>query len=158
MFSVALIAAGRTTDAAAECRRILELDENYYLGHLYLSLTYVEQGDIKDALASAEKAYSLAPWARSCTGYFAGLVQLTGDSGRSQKVLEKLGDGREYGTPLGFVYYHLVCSEIEQAADWAEKAIEQREPTIRILLLFPLAKALRQSSRWPALAKMMNLP
>jgi serine/threonine-protein kinase len=157
MFSVALIAAGKAADAASECRRILELDENYYLGHHYLSLAYAEQGDIKDALVSAEKAYALAPWARSCTGHLAGLLKLTGDTDRSQKVLVKLGDGTDYGTPFGFVYYHLVCSEIEHAADWAERAIEQREPTIRILLLFPLAKALRQSSRWPALAKMIRL-
>jgi tetratricopeptide (TPR) repeat protein len=158
MFSVALIAAGRAAEAASECRRILELDENYHLGHLYLSLTYAGQGDIKEALASAEKAYSLAPWARSSTGYLAGLLKLTGDTGRAQQLLEKLGDGTDYGAPFGFVYYHLVCSEIEQAAEWVEKAIEQREPTIRFLLLLPLAKDLRQSSRWPALAKMMNLP
>ena len=78
--------------------------------------------------------------------------------GRAEAVLETLGDGTAFGAPFGFVYYHLICSEIEQAADWAEKAIEQREPWVIFLLLLPLAKDLRQSSRWPALAKMMNLP
>jgi tetratricopeptide (TPR) repeat protein len=157
MYAVALMVAGRDADAARECRRILELDENHHMGHLYLSLTYLEQGNAKEALASAERAFTLAPWSRSCTGYLAGLLRLAGDTGRAQEVLEKLGDGRDYGTPFGFLYYHLVCSEIEQAADWAEKAIEQREPTIRFFLMYPLAKKLRQSSRWPALAKMINL-
>lgn len=69
-----------------------------------------------------------------------------------------LGDGTAFGAPFGFVYYHLVCSEFEQAAAWAEKAIEQREPWAIFLLMPPLAKDLRRSSRWPALAKMMNLP
>jgi hypothetical protein len=79
------------------------------------------------------------------------------DANRAEAVLEKLGHGTDYGAPFGFVYYYLVCSEIRQAADWAEKAIEQRDPTVRFLAL-PLAKVLRRSSRWAALAKMMNLP
>jgi len=73
-------------------------------------------------------------------------------------VLENLGDGTAPGAPLGFIHYHLICSEIEQAAGWAEKAIEQRESSIIYFLLHPLARPLRRSSRWPALAKMTNLP
>ncbi len=157
-YAFALMGAGRDADAVSECRRILELDENYYLGHFYLSLAHVQRGDIQEALASAERAYSLAPWARSNSGYLAGLLKLTGDTGRAKTVLEKLGDGTDYGAPMGFVLYYLVCSEFEQAADWAEKAIEQREPVVRVLLVLQLAKELRRSSRWPALAKMMNLP
>ena len=82
----------------------------------------------------------------------------TGDTGRAEAVIATLGDATASGAPLGFVYYHLVCSEIEQAAGWAETAIEQREPAIIYFLLLPLAKDLRQSSYWPALAKMMNFP
>jgi hypothetical protein len=43
-------------------------------------------------------------------------------------------------------------------ADWAEKAIEQRDPLMIFILRLPLAKALRSSSRWRGLAKMMNVP
>jgi tRNA A-37 threonylcarbamoyl transferase component Bud32 len=45
-----------------------------------------------------------------------------------------------------------------RAAGWVEKAVEQREPAAIYFLLLPLAKDLRRSSRWPALANMMNLP
>ena len=51
----ALMVADRDADAASECRRILELDANYHLGHFYLSLAYVQLGKIEEALASAEK-------------------------------------------------------------------------------------------------------
>jgi len=158
ILALALMIAGRAGDAASECRRILELDEDYHLGHLYLSLAYLQLGEVEEALDSAERAYSLAPWARAGAGYVAGLLKFTGDTGRAEAVLETLGDGTACGTPLGFVHYHLVCSEIEQAAAWAEKAIEQREPAVIYFLLLPVAKDLRRSSRWPALAKMMNLP
>ena len=158
ILALAMMAHGRYADAARECQRILELDENYHLGHFYLSLALVQLGKIEEALASAEKAYSLAPWARSCTGYVAGLRKLTGDSARAEASLRTLGDGTASGTPLGFVHYHLVCEEVEPAAEWAARAIEQREPAIIYFLLHPLAKSLWRSSRWPALAKMMNLP
>ena len=85
-------------------------------------------------------------------------TEITSEPSRADAVLDKLGDGTDYGAPFGFVYYHLVGSNVEQAADWAEKAIEQRDPTVRFLPLHPLAKDLRLSARWPALAKMMNLP
>ena len=158
ILAFALMAVGRHADAATECRRILELNENFQPGHFYLSLSYLERGNIQAALAPAEKAYALAPWVRASSGYVAGLLKLTGDASRAEAVLDKLGDGSAYGAPFGFVYYYLVGSDIEQAAHWAEKAIEQRDPTVRFLPLHPLAKDLRRSSRWPALAKMMNLP
>jgi serine/threonine-protein kinase len=158
LLAFALMAAGREADAAGECRRVLELDANYRLGHFCLSLAYAQLGKIEEALPSAEKAYSMAPWAMATAGYVAGLLKRTGDTRRAQAMLETLGDGTVFGAPFGFVYYHLVCSEIEQAADWAEKAMEQREPWVIFLLLLPHAKDLRRSSRWPALAKMMNLP
>src|SRR5262249_28275348 len=155
ILAFALMVVGRHADAATECRRILELNENFPPGHFYLSLSYLEQGDIQAALAHAEKAYALAPWTRASNGYLAGLLELTGDASRAEAVLGKLGDGTDYGAPFGFVYYYLVGSDIGQAADWAAKAIEQRDPTVRFLPLLPLAKDLRRSSRWPALAKMM---
>jgi tetratricopeptide (TPR) repeat protein len=137
---------------------VLELDENFHLAQLYLSQAYVQLGEIERALACAERAYSLAPWARAGAGHLAGLLELTGHEGRARTVLETLGDGTACAAPVGFVYYHLVGSRIEQAADWAEKAIEQREPLAVFLALLPLALELRRSSRWPQLAKMMNLP
>ena len=158
LLAFALMAAGRDADAASECRRVLELDQNYRLGHFCLSLAYAQLGKIEEALAHGDKAYSMAPWALASAGYVAGLLKRTGDTHRAQAMLESLGDGEAFGAPFGFVYYHLICSEIEQAADWAEKAMEQREPWVIFLLMLPHAKALRQSSRWPALAKMMNLP
>lgn len=158
ILSLVLMAAGKVADAARECRRILELDQNFHPAHFYLSLTYMQRGDLAQALASAEKAHSLAPWTLAVTGYIAGLLKLTGDSARAGTVLQGLGDGTAYGAPLGFVYYHLVCSEIEQAAAWTEKAIEQRDPVLLFLLTFPLGRTLRRSSRWPALSKIVNLP
>ena len=49
ILALALMIAGRDADAVSECRRILELDENYYLGHFYLSFAYVQLGKRRSA-------------------------------------------------------------------------------------------------------------
>jgi serine/threonine protein kinase len=158
LLALVLLAAGRGEDGAGELRHILDLDDKFHLAHFFMSLTYLVRGAIEEALASAERAYALAPWALASSGHVAGLLKLTGDTERSETVLQKLGDGTAYGAPLGFVYYHLVGAEIEAAADWAEKAIEQRDPVVLFLLMLPVSKDLRQSPRWQALSRIANLP
>ena len=58
----------------------------------------------------------------------------------------------------GMVFYHLVCSEIDAAIDWYERAIEQRQPMAAMFASAGFFKPLRASPRWAKLARMMNLP
>jgi tetratricopeptide (TPR) repeat protein len=146
------------TDAERELRRVLDLDPSYYLAHHFLDMLHLQRGNLPEALASAERAFALAPWVGWVRGFLAGILKLTGDAVRAESVLREMGSGTAYGAPFGLFCYHLLCSEIEQAADWVEKAIAQRDPVLLYPLRLPLTKDLRQSSRWPKLAKMMNLP
>jgi hypothetical protein len=52
----------------------------------------------------------------------------------------------------------VLCSEIDAAADWYEKAIQERDPFVVVFARISYGKVLRESPRWPKLAKMMNLP
>jgi hypothetical protein len=56
------------------------------------------------------------------------------------------------------VIFYTYCGEIDLAADWFEKAIEERYPGIALWLQGAAGEPLRASPRWPKLAKMMNLP
>ena len=152
--AASLSAAGRYTDGDAQLRHALELDENYWVVRYFLGLSLAAQGRLAEALTCAEKAYSLAPWSAWTTGLLAGVLVRTGDASRAEELLQRLGNG----APLGLTVFNLVRLEMNQAADWAEKAIEQRDPHIAWLLRHPLSEALRASPRWPTLATMMNLP
>jgi hypothetical protein len=61
-------------------------------------------------------------------------------------------------SPFSRVFFHVLRSEIDQAADWYEKSIEQRELFAVICVPAPAVRPLRESVRWPRLAKLMNLP
>ena len=74
---------------------------------------------------------------------------------RGRKIsLGKLGPP----TARALVMFHLITGEIEKAADWCERVIEQHDGTVAFSTTYPLYKPLRESPRWPKLAKMMNLP
>ena len=62
-------------------------------------------------------------------------------------------------TPIwGRAWYHLLCSEIDAAADWYEKMIEARELFAPVFARSPYTRELRASRHWARLARMMNLP
>jgi hypothetical protein len=84
----------------------------------------------------------------------AALVRV-GAKDRAQTLIEQMGDRP---IPMwGRVGYHLLCSEVDAAADWYEKAITERDPFAVVFARIPYGKALRESARWPKLASMMNL-
>ena len=91
-------------------------------------------------------------------GRLAAMHERVGENTRAQALLKELGDGTAFGVPGGFFCYYSVLANIDSAADWYEKAIEQRDP--RAPWLFPLqfGELFTSSPRWPGLRRMMNLP
>jgi len=153
-----LLVAGREAEAEAELRQVLEFEEYFSPALFNMVIIHALRGELAEALACAEKAHATAPQVQIATGLLAGVLVLSGDTPRTEAFLEKLRPGRAYGAPRALAMFHLLCGEVEKAADWTEKAIEQRDALMMLFLRHPLGKALRSSARWPALAKMMNLP
>jgi len=87
-------------------------------------------------------------------GAFAGVLVRLGEKERAEQVAAKIPET----APGGWVLYHRFCSNLDAAADWYEKAIEQRHPTAVVNARSAFFKPLRESPRWPKLARMMNLP
>jgi len=153
-----LWSSGRDADALAELRRVLELDQRYWLAHIFVSFIQGWRGMLADALPSAEKACELAPWDIVPAGNLAGLLVRAGDGDRARVLLERLGEGPAYHAPLAHFVYSLAARDMDAAADWAEKTIQQRAPALMNFLFCPLADALRSGPHWPRLAGLLNLP
>ena len=140
---------GRHAEAVRQVSQVLEMDERFGIGYWYLAMFQALEGTVAQARASAEKAYFLMPWEKLAAGFFAGLAGREGDAARAESLLAQLAPG----AALGWAAYHLVRLEFDQAADWTAKAIKERD--LRVVNFLPY---MRTSSRWPALAKMLNLP
>ena len=152
-FAVGLRHAGRLEDAEAELRTVLELDENFPLAVGTLGAVCAQQGRFEEALTLTERACALTPWANPIIGQLAALLVRAGATSRADALLERLRLGNAYGAPTGLAVFHAMCGEFDRAAEWTERAIEERYPPL-VATLGPL---LRPSSKWPALARMMNL-
>ena len=150
--------AGQYEEAVAGFLQTLELDENFIGGHGWLGACYIAREMYAEALPTAEKWMQLLPGHLEATGWLAGLLVRTGDESRAQELVQRLLPGEAYGAAVGLYFFHIICGNIDEAADWMEKAIGQRSPGVIGYLRCPVAKALRESPRWRALAKMMNLP
>jgi tetratricopeptide (TPR) repeat protein len=146
--------AGRLEDAETELRKVLELNENFPLALGILGAICAQQGRFEEALALTEKAYAVTPWANAIAGQLAALLVRTGAKSRAEALIEKLRPGKAYGAPTGMAVFHAMRGEFDQAAEWAERAIEERYPEF-VKILGPL---LKPTPCWPALEKLMNLP
>ena len=87
-------------------------------------------------------------------GTLAGVLRRMGEVSRAEELIQKLMPADAYGAPMGLAVFYLVCGEIDRAADWLEKAIEQRDVNV----IWFASAWFRSTSRWPALARLMNLP
>jgi hypothetical protein len=84
-------------------------------------------------------------------GLQAGILAQLGEKQRADDLVTKLTDMR----PVGLFHYHLLCSGTDTTANWLAQMIEDHDPSA---LFWSCLKPIRSSPRWPALAKMMNLP
>jgi eukaryotic-like serine/threonine-protein kinase len=155
--ALCMFAGGRAMDAVRQCGRSLELEPGDYWSYFLLSLIRTWQGELEEALLCARKACGLAPWFLHASATLAAVLVRTGNPGEAEALIQKLGNGESYGVPTALALYYLLISDLDSAADWIEKALAQRDAVILSYLQFPYARDLRQSPRWPALARMMNL-
>jgi hypothetical protein len=84
-----------------------------------------------------------------------------GESHRAEELLRDLQPGDQYGAPIAWLLVHLVCSEIDRAADWAWKVFEQRDPrliSVIVLLRAASPNILRSNARWSMLANALGVP
>ncbi|MEP6960622.1 MAG: hypothetical protein ABI995_00985 [Acidobacteriota bacterium] len=158
VLALCLGADGRDAEAQALLRQTIDLDPNFFWTHCFLANVYAARQMFAQAAPCAEKAYTLAPWYAPAVGVYAGSLVRTGEPDRGRAVIQRLGSGEAYGASMGLAIFHTYCGEIDLAADWFEKAIEERDAMVVATLQSSMGEPLRSSARWPKLAAMMNLP
>jgi eukaryotic-like serine/threonine-protein kinase len=141
--------------AMESAKKAIEIDEHHWLPYYVLAESYAFTGRFAEAIVEAEKAHRALPSNAMPIGVLAGALASIGEQVRAKDLLREMGEAPR---PLwGRVEYHLLCSEIDAAADWYEKMIEARDPFAVVFAAVPIGAALRQSARWRRLASLMNL-
>jgi tetratricopeptide (TPR) repeat protein len=137
--------------ALVEAQKAVETDESHWLPHFGIGLSYALRGEFAAARPAAERSVRAAPWSAVALGLLAGILAQLGEKERADELVARLRNMARVGLSL----YHLLFSESDTTADWFAKMIEDRDPTAPS---WSCLKPIRSNPRWPALAKMMNLP
>jgi serine/threonine-protein kinase len=151
-----LVHAGMYDEAIAEVQKAIDMDPRNSAARFILVESYLETGPLARVIAAAEQAYEVSPWYGNCVGVFAGLLARVGQAARGEELMRQLGDAQT--NPFSRVFYHLLRSELNLAAEWYERSIERRELFALICAAAPVTRPLRESAHWPRLARLMNLP
>lgn len=153
-----LFRMGKPDESEKLENQVVELAPGFFIPHFHLAAHKVLQGRLPEARAHAERCVALAPWNPGAAGALAGILSLVGDEAESQKLIARLGDGSAFGSPWGFLAYHGMRSESDQAMDWYEKMIQQRDMRAPFISAYSFGDCLSSNRRWPTLRRMMNLP
>ena len=105
----------------------------------------------------ARRAYEAAPWYPDATAILAGLLHQSGEENEAERLMSAMCAGPGLEKCHARSVYHLLCGDTDEGADWAEKALAERD-YVMMFYEFAVSKGLRTSSRWPRIAEMMNLP
>jgi hypothetical protein len=108
--------------------------------------------------AEARKAYEVGSWCPDARATLAALLLKNGAEEEARRLHESIGAGQSYGDCRSQSLFYMLCGEVDIVADWAEKAITERDCSMMHYLRFVVAKELRASPRWPRIAKLLNLP
>ena len=155
--AISLMGARLHAESEAEFRQALELNENFGPGWGGLMANCVQQEKFEEAVAFAERAYSMLRWPLYA-GALAGILTRLGNAGEAQGFLRKLGDGSAYGVPIGFALFYFLSGDLDKAADWLDKAIDERYPTVVAFLRGAVGRGLRGRPRWPEIVRKVGLP
>ena len=151
-----LVCGGWHEEALREGERALAVSSNEIHPHLAIAEANLALGRIEAALSAAEAAYRNLPQQSMGSGFLAAILARVGQTHRAAALVNGMG---ESPSPIwGRAWYHLLCSEVDQAAHWYEKMIETREIFAPVYAHSPYTQELRASAHWPRLARMMNLP
>jgi serine/threonine-protein kinase len=156
MHSYVLQGAGLTDEAIEAMRRAVDLDPQFWWGWMQLGLLCGISGRHSEALHCAEKSVAAAPWSPYSMGLMAGALENLGQHERAEPLLTALRADASRG-PTGLACWSVLRGDIEGAVDWVGKAADQRFTGVVMILIRVFEPLLRQSVRWPALLKKINL-
>ena len=151
--------ARRNEEADVQCRKTLELDPEFALGHWCLGVTEVAEKRYTEAVTEMQRANALgaAPMYTWGLGY---AYAASGDRIRAKAIIEYLKK-RPDNAYIPAYYIASICGalgEKDLAFTWLQRAYAERDPVITYLLLDPFMDSLRSDPRFDALVRQVGFP
>jgi serine/threonine protein kinase/Tfp pilus assembly protein PilF len=149
----------REWDRAIEhCRNALEIDPQSW-AHILLGSCSFHMGKHDEAIRAIETLAQVTGRSSFALGNLGWAYALTGRKGEALKLLEELRERAQtqYVPSWSFAAICLGLGEMDEAFDWFEKAVDEREPLMLHCHVHPNYDPLRTHPRYKGLLLKMNL-
>jgi eukaryotic-like serine/threonine-protein kinase len=150
--------AGQPEQAVAVCRKLIEMDPNFFPAHRYLGLAYSQQGRHAEAIAAFERARKLSG-SSLIVAHLGYAYAAAGEREKAAAVLAELQQlsARTYVSPYTTAAIHAALGEKDRAFEWLEKAFEERDLWLMNLRVDPALAPLHSDARFAALLRRIKL-
>jgi TolB-like protein/Tfp pilus assembly protein PilF len=150
---------GDLSSAAKACKRMIDLDPNFWPAHQTMSIVLTKQGRYEEALAEAQLSIQHSNRSNASLALLGYVHAKLGKRSEAESIIkelekryaEKTADGRD----LTIVYVGL--DDKEKAFAWLEKAFADNSLFLAFLRLEPLMEPLRSDPRWKNLERRVGI-
>jgi serine/threonine-protein kinase len=154
-----LFHAGKLDESLERLRQTVELAPNFWMPHLFISLTCVEKGLYPEAVAEARKARALSAASTLSIAMESYALAKMDKRDEARKLLDEL---LELSKTRGMPATHVALAynglgDTEKALEWLEKGFVEHDPKMAFLKVDPKWNNLRATPRFIELMKRMNL-
>lgn len=143
-FATCLYWSGQCNQAIEQFKKVLELESNFYVAHIFLGLAYVRIGNLPEAIGEFRmaQAQSNNPLTSGFLGY--GLA-MAGKEREARQILDELAQQAlsGYVPPDSLAVIYIGLGEKEQAFEWMRKACDKRTIVSLTMRVDPVFEPLR---------------
>ena len=147
--SVALLYARDYDKALEQCRKTLEIDQNFHVMSTYIAQIYELQQKFPEAIAELEKAHAVAPDDAEITYGLGQAYALMGKRDEALRISNELNQSgnRNVYLPKEAAYLYSLLGEKEKAFAILQTAAENHSITVAELKMDPRLTELRKDAR-----------
>jgi len=156
---VYLTVAGQYDEAIVQFRKALRMSPDLPFAHWVLSEMYFTKGLHEESLAEEKVYYQSMGDYEVAAALTQGYAQ-SGYRGAIRSAADLLAErsNKAYVAPSDVALLYVRAGEQAQALVWLEKGLEERDPNLPTIRLYPSFETLRNTPRFQALLRRMNLP
>lgn len=145
--------------AVEQCQKTIELEPNFALAHRRLGEAYLYQQQYPQAVAEFQKGLQLSGGAVIYRALLGEAEALAGQTDAAREVVSDLEKPSRQGhvAPSAIAIVYVGLGDKDQAFQWLDKALDDRDDTLAYLKVDPTYDSLRSDPRWTRLLRRLKL-
>jgi eukaryotic-like serine/threonine-protein kinase len=149
---------GHYDDVAARCRALIQVDSTYSPAHCLLGMCLVQQGKVRDGIRELRAAATLEsnPFAVAQLGFALGRDGRRDEAREIEARLDSMAT-RTHVSAYDRALVHVGLGETDQAFEWLERSLANRDEDLCAIQVDPCLKPLRGDPRFHSLLRRMHL-